>query len=539
MAGAITYNSTDDSGGIAWVNNPVYFTFQSSDFGNYNTYKIRIKLFKAASNFAPQELVISRLRGVDENGKTNFEIQDQLKTVCKAEKPQFAAINMELCATHIFYTVQVYEVKDGVENLNTTLNFKAIPAGLERAAFDLVLQDHFINTARKFFTPAPDPKFTSHDVPEYLYYFLDVEGNATIQVNVRLIYHDNTTLNYSAHDLTTTRGMIRIPVGYEALNIKANATKPITGWSVYLTDSDNAVISETFNYRLKNHYFTKMAFLFKNSLGGFDTLVCAGDFAKSVSSAKSYAFRKEGGFEISRAAAIETRLKGEANTSWLAEGERDYLQDFIHSDEVYVISKNEFTPIEIENSEFVYHEKDNDLIGLSFSYQEGYKRKSFGRIINRINIDDPGSPGSNPIELLQDLDLDVVSEFEGIGNWRLIDTNDKVVLWPSGISVDFTNEAGSAFTEILRAEFNMAETIQADTFYKFQAYLSEYESGALMLFGNLSGVAITGPGIVTRTFNTGPGNTQPDPFFLSASKRDTPDHGGFKGRIESISLTRL
>jgi|GEM_PF-5060899 len=545
MALSITYKSWDDSADIAWAWNKVYLSLQSNDYA-YDKYYAVIELHRSNSSFTPQELIIKRSRSVDDQGNVEFEIQDHLNAFCEPEPPRFTSNLIYQTVTEHYFTLIIYEIiNDADPVLQQQVNFLSIPSGFERPGFSYASQASFINTG-KFLTSQPDPKFTTHDVPEFLSYFLTVDG--TVRLKVRIHYTDGSNTDYQAYSASFIKGIVTVRSGYSNLQIADNkeAGKTVLGWSIWLADGSDVVISEFFKYHLIEQLtLEKMSFLYQNSLGGYDTLIANGDFNKLVNSSKGFALSKEGVFRKGISTDIQSFLGGNANTGWLELDEPEALHDFVHSQEILILSKGEFTPVEVDNLEFIYYEKNNELIGLTFAFREAFVRESFGRFVARESLAELGGPGGS-LELLEDLDLENVnSDVDPSGDWHIkLDAG----AWEVGFSyyhiyMDWYGNVGSDYQLALEANFDMAETIVAGSLYKLTVNISNYLSGSFRIFDAVNGPAfypaalnIGEAGIISVTFTATQNFLNP---FIIAASQSLHSTGPFVGRIESISLIKL
>ena len=421
---AITLNSAsflhDFNGNIvprlAWARNIVFVDLQAAnDWATNSSYYVEVELgVHAVGNIVPFPAYSKTLiEEPDQNGRLFFELQQLMQDYSRINipAPDFNATQIEQHEAPTFY-IKIYEVVDNVRTQIYLAGMRgygivgeylvdAIDAALDRENFTYQQQFDWIfgdanEGGRKFLTSVEDPKSTDKKANEFLYFFAS-QPNRDLQVYSIIYYEDNTEESVILFDYMEGYHIQCIPTRYEIIKAKSTQpTKNIIAWGIY-TGYNNFRISEFFRYELHEQYNREAKyFLAKNSLGVFDTLVCAGDYedfleteadTASKRDLDNYAITDAQNFIVSKTG----KRGGTANTAFLNRLQSVVKQDFTLSREMFLQEKQGFIPIVAEKMKQVYSVKNNGLIGYSFEYIHAhnvkyYTNKIFRPILGEVPV---------------------------------------------------------------------------------------------------------------------------------------------------------
>ncbi len=180
-----------------------------------------------------------------------------------------------------------------------------------------------------------------------------------------------TTADFTAYTVNFAGKTMICPVGIEALDLESHAAgKTMVAYEVSLGTSEKIL------YQISDLFVEKRMFLYANTLGGFDTLLCEGNWESKFQADKNFyeSFEQNRKVKIRKVQSTKIRRTGKAATAWLNANYLNSLQDFLQSTEIYEVFENEYVPISVEGS-FEFDSKNTDLAGLAFEYEYLENRK--------------------------------------------------------------------------------------------------------------------------------------------------------------------
>jgi hypothetical protein len=148
---------------------------------------------------------------------------------------------------------------------------------------DVVNDDYFTDTARKFFTNKAVIT-TRPNMPQWLHWYHD-DFASNIEVDVVATFSDNTTDTMTAGPYVKAKGVQRIAVGYTQLDIPGNVTIPaghvVSSYTVKVRIGSTTV-SETKTYKVDHMAAEEHYLVYENMWMGLDTMHCRGELVRGM-----------------------------------------------------------------------------------------------------------------------------------------------------------------------------------------------------------------------------------------------------------------
>lgn len=235
----------------------------------------------------------------------------------------------------------------------------------------------------QFLTWQPDNKVISKKQREYLYLYNNsiVEG-----IKVAVSFQDFTMITF---DLTpgATDKVVSIPVGYEQLSLNEidSEENPIIKYSVFAYNSDLDPASETRIYYVdQNEYTNERYFIYRNSLGGYDTFRAIGDSEVSINPEYDTSERiLTSGYSSQTGQRVRSNLTYdeviEVGTGLLDKDNKIALMEFVLSREAYEIINDKFVSIDIQNKEELVFSDADDVHSMVLKYKYNFTNRSYNR----------------------------------------------------------------------------------------------------------------------------------------------------------------
>jgi len=236
----------------------------------------------------------------------------------------------------------------------------------------------YLTSTRQFLTWQPNNKYVDERQKEYLYYLVNFTPLPTkLQLWCMATYEDGSTELIKAAEIGPV-GQYRVygmAVGYRALGLHLK-TKRTHSYQVYLTNQNGDTLSEVRSYIVDDIYYENpYYFLFRNSIGGYDTMRFTGEIEESLKSERQTAsrfltnqvgrdFREN--YEISVASQREISIA----TGFLSEGPwLDYLQELERSPEAYRLTETGMIPLLNSGNQLLYYKKTEKLQAANFKFR--------------------------------------------------------------------------------------------------------------------------------------------------------------------------
>lgn len=183
--------------------------------------------------------------------------------------------------------------------------------------------------------------------PELMYVLWPDDDFDTIEVKVNFSDETSSTVSIP-HMAVPPLTVASFPVGYQELGIGAvNPAKTVVSYEVTIADQTRVFVVDYTPYR--QHRFL----VFRNSLGGFDTLACTGEADESTEVERKQSNRvydAENPYRVQKVEFFNEHSElVKVNTGWLSPAEKNWLNDLLISTEVYEIRGNKQQPVLIKN----------------------------------------------------------------------------------------------------------------------------------------------------------------------------------------------
>lgn len=185
--------------------------------------------------------------------------------------------------------------------------------------------------------------------PELLYFMAPTNG--TFSPTVVITYSDGTTANHSPAISISAQifQVASLPVGYTELGIAA-VTPAKTAVSYTVT-----IGGKTRSYAVDHTPYRDVRYIiFRNSLGGYDTLACTGEADEATEMQREVAERVYDPEHPGRLNKLPYNIEHtpvvKVNSGWLLPAERDWLNDLLISEDVYELAAGILSPVLIRNT---------------------------------------------------------------------------------------------------------------------------------------------------------------------------------------------
>lgn len=253
-----------------------------------------------------------------------------------------------------------------------SLSFKAIKGGVDQLG-----ESPSSWLLSNWLTWRPQVSYVSHNVPCWLSYYATQSG---LSVKVRGYFSDST--NSVATIATLTSG------SFTTLNVSLERIsglfpKAPGAYDIWVQDSTGAVKTYVQRFIYERFPSRFSVFVFVNSLGGIDTLVCKGITTIAGKYTPETAYFGEELME----SHLDNEQTIEQNTGLLeTAAEREWIPDFFASEHRWVEQKGILKPIVLRESKTKFDNR-NILVSANFSYTIS-KRSGYLNISRGGNLGD-------------------------------------------------------------------------------------------------------------------------------------------------------
>ena len=351
-------------------------------------FKILCDVYLAGTPYGTK---IAALEATPDTGNNAvFEFSRQLLAQLGANKPGLGETSSQPCPDmRKKYFLQYMEQYSGaIQKMTTGSSFYAVNSKLEFELFpgNTFYIDHFYGTSpdldRNFFTNQPRTKKISPLQPEWLYWYHDASGgNLKLYADITYTDGTTTTANVILDAAATADTIYRIPVGLQNNPAIAavDGTKTIASYIVYAQSVTSTMFSEKFTYTVDYAvYRNRNFFLFRNLLGGYDTLWCRGD----VSEGRNYGFTEYDPILNYDYAAADPGIKQQItdnlrgwnfNTGWLTLPQQQNLEEFFSSPErLLLLDPDNYISINMDETNIITRDTSTAKFAYTFKIKAAF-----------------------------------------------------------------------------------------------------------------------------------------------------------------------
>jgi hypothetical protein len=329
-----------------------------------------------------------------------FQIDKILKSyvetsvpIRKAQGDQLADISP--CENMVRPFRYVATVKNGTEVLSTSTSetMYAIRAGINEKYWKEWSSKFFAKWFAKskgFLTWNPSFKILPHQ-PVFLYFLTNMNPSPlALKLRVFRWYTDGTEDDSpETVSLLNTQAMnvYSVPSGLDAVqpfdSAQGTETKSISRYMAWLVNENDAVVSAMLTYAVDwTYYEDSRVLLFRNSLGGYDTLGCTGRISENINVVRETTERIVP-FEstASFAEVVINNVTGEreltVSTGWLDAKQRAWLEELALSEDIYLVTDRENIPLILMDESYNTLDSREQLIGRTFVFKYTNVESSF------------------------------------------------------------------------------------------------------------------------------------------------------------------
>jgi hypothetical protein len=255
----------------------------------------------------------------------------------------------------------------------------------------------WLKETAQFLTWQPDGKWIDTWQPEFLYLLTNFTPLPTeLKLCVEFTFDDGTSKNLLAQTLALPKAyqVYCFPVGFRALELATEEItegKQIRKYAVYVTNQADERISEVRTYQVDRRYFRPdevSYWLYRNSLGGFDTLRCTGNLLENLVTEREAGKRfTPYNYGRSFGASFPAYLSGDtdilANTGYFRQNQREwveYLQELFYSKEIYQLNHRGLMAVELVSKELTSKDSKPNTVAAKLKFRLSHQERNFSRM---------------------------------------------------------------------------------------------------------------------------------------------------------------
>lgn len=223
----------------------------------------------------------------------------------------------------------------------------------------------FIKSKKKFLT-WKTVRYVTKESPEYLFIFSD-KAFPAYEVKVKCYYTDGAVGVASKQSVHGGSTAYSIAVGYNQLSLGAQ-DKDVDYYEVFL-ESNGSVISEVITFFVDTEaYLNRRYVVFRNSIGGWDTVLFSGTFeyTNSITSTNAIAnkrgelFLKKEDVNVSRVVSTKSGKYPYSDIAYLS-------SELCGSDRTFLIENSDVTEMIIQDGDYVISDDKAKILDLNLT----------------------------------------------------------------------------------------------------------------------------------------------------------------------------
>lgn len=319
----------------------------------------------------------------DADGRTTFEVQELLEPFVAPQLPAVgqAAVQRQDGAFCRFF-LRWFERTDAGDGVVTTVTTNyLLHGGLDywEAAVGTWFSG-YQQTRLPFLTWEPVVKKVLPDQPEYLFFMVPRANVAAFRYRARLTWADGTT---TEEVLADRAGLLRyevfcLPAGPLQLDLpsrEARAGQLVVSYALDVLDAAGQALSEARTFVLDRRPCpVRRYFLYANSLGGWNTLVCRGRASRELATKTSASENaRAAGYDPLRGDFTTSRRTGlpvlKCYTGPRSAGQLVADSDFMLSERVLLLTGERYQPGQVKDRTYVPYDEDETRRVVQFDFE--------------------------------------------------------------------------------------------------------------------------------------------------------------------------
>jgi|GEM_PF-3576891 len=255
----------------------------------------------------------------------------------------------------------------------------------------------YLKETAQFLTWQPDNKWIDTAQREFLYLLTNFTPlPLELRLQVVLTFTDGSQKSLTSQALSTPRlfQVYCFPVGFSALGLSSQETtegKQIRRYQVYVSNQTSRRVSQVRTYQVDRRYFRPdevTYWLYRNSLGGFDTLRCTGNQSENLVVEREAGKRfTPHNYGRSFGSSFPAFLSGEtdilANTGYFKENQRawmEYLQELFFSKEIYQVTNRGLMAVELVSKELLGKDSKPNSLAAKLKFRLSHSERNYSRM---------------------------------------------------------------------------------------------------------------------------------------------------------------
>lgn len=273
-----------------------------------------------------------------------------------------------------------------------------IRAGLNEHHYEAWKDGFWVDFLKKGFLTWKPTRVVLPDEPVFLYFLNNISPTpAAVKLRVFRWYvegHEDTEPETILVQSTQYMSVYSIPVNLSLIagvyNHIGDGPVPVRSevakYMVWLTNEEGKVVSDMVTFVVDRTKYEDVRFIvFRNSLGGYDTLPIVGSVTESLKVTKdiSEVYRPYGApasFSETVINEVTGRKELILNTGWLSKAEREWLQELAVSEDVYIATDRDYLPMVLMDEGYINYDTKEDLIGRTFVFEFANAEKNYSRL---------------------------------------------------------------------------------------------------------------------------------------------------------------
>lgn len=319
-----------------------------------------------------------------------FNIEKLLASYVDSDAPVFGQNRILPAADLIrpFRYIERIENNGVLVRETTSKVMYAIAAGVNERylpTYGKTFFSEFIGKTRGFLSYSPVFSVLP-DQDTYLYFLNNLRPNAqAIKLRVYCHYLDGTMdpePETKMVTLTQDMNVFSIPVSPAVLGLADN----VSTYTVWLLNENDAMITAMKTFRInREHFENTKTLIFKNSLGGYDSLACVGRASETLTlyREETQRFRDfEAPAQFSE--VVINEVTGERqltiSTGWITPAVREWLEELVLSTEIFIKTDRDYLPIKLVEEQYASSDSKEYLIGRTFVFSYTNKETSYSNL---------------------------------------------------------------------------------------------------------------------------------------------------------------